>query len=127
MAETRVGIKVAEDRKSTIIEIGSVSGPSSPVELNLEQLTTVIKLLGQARSRMVEGTRQQSLEGKNVETVLEPPWFIQVAKIEGSLLAFDHPSYGPLAFAIPRNDVAKIVQILSAHLALPAAQPEKPS
>jgi hypothetical protein len=127
MAEARVGIKVAEDRQTTTIEIGSVGGPSSPVELSVEQLTTVIKLLGQARSRMVDGSKKQPLDGKTVETVINPPWYLQVASIDGSLLAFDHPSYGPLAFAIPRNDVAKIVQILNAHLALPEPSQGKPS
>jgi hypothetical protein len=39
MAEARVGIKVADDRQTTTIEIGSVGGPSFPVELSLEQLT----------------------------------------------------------------------------------------
>jgi hypothetical protein len=41
MAEARVGIKVADDRQTTTIEIGSVGGPSFPVELSLEQLTEV--------------------------------------------------------------------------------------
>jgi hypothetical protein len=127
MAEARVGIKVAEDRRTTIIEIGSVGGPSSPVELNLEQLTAVINMLGQARSRMVEGTPKQPLAGTTVETVIGPPWFVQVAKIDGSLIAFNHPAFGPVAFAIPRYDVAKIVQILNAHLALPVGQQGKPS
>jgi len=50
-----------------------------------------------------------------------------VANIDGSLLAFDHPSCGPVAFAIPRNDISRIVQILSAHLALPQTPSDKPS
>jgi hypothetical protein len=127
MAEARVGIKVADDQQTVAIEIGPVEGPSAPVALDLEQLTKVIRLLGQARSRMIMGTRKQPLDGQTVETVLDPPWYIQVASIDGSLLAFDHPSYGPLAYAIPRGDVAKIVKILSAHLALPEASQGKPS
>jgi hypothetical protein len=75
------------------IEIGSVGGPSSPVELSLEQLTKIIHLLGQARARMIVGSRKQTLDGQTVETVLEPPWYVQVATIDGSLLAFDHPAY----------------------------------
>ena len=119
MAEARVGIKVADDHQTVAIEIGPIEGPSAPVTLNLKQLTKLIKLLGEARSRMVTGTRQQPLDGQTVETVLDPPWYVQVAQIDGSLLAFDHPSYGPLAYAIPREDVSKIIKILSAHLALP--------
>jgi len=46
MAEAQVGVRVADDRTSVTIEIGPVEGPSSPVGLDLEQLTKVIKLLG---------------------------------------------------------------------------------
>jgi hypothetical protein len=127
MAEARVGVRVADDRQTAIVEIGPVAGQSEPVALNLDQLTQIIKLLGQARTRMVEGAQKQPLDGKTVETIIEPPWYIQVAQIDGSLLAFDHPSYGPLAFAIPRADVVRIVDVLSKHLALPASQQEKPS
>lgn len=127
MAEARVGIRVADDRQSVTVEIGPVGGPSSPVGLDLEQLTTLITLLGRARSRMLEGTPKQPLHGRAVETTIAPPWYIKVANIDGSLLAFDHPSYGTVAFEIPRDDVARIVQALSAHLALPASQQGKPN
>ena len=127
MAEARIGVKVSDDRQAVTIEIGSTAGPSHPVALDLNQLTRLLQLLGQARSRMVEDTQKLPLDGKTVETVIEPPWYVQVASIDGSLLAFDHPSYGPLAFAIPRQDVARIVQVLSEHLALPSGDPRKPS
>ena len=127
MAEARVGIRVADDRRSVTIEIAPVGGPSSPVGLDLEQLTKLINLLGQARSRMLEGTPKRPLHGRRVETTIEPPWYIKATDSGGSLLAFDHPSYGPVAFVIPRDDVAKIVQALSAHLALLPSQRGKPN
>jgi DNA polymerase III sliding clamp (beta) subunit (PCNA family) len=127
MAQARVGVRVADDRKSVTVELGPVEGASSPVGLDLEQLTKVINLLGQARRRMLEGLRVEPLDGKTVRTVAKPMWYVQVAQIDGSLLAFDHPDYGPVAFAIPRNDVAEIVRILGAHLALPTGHTDKPS
>ena len=127
MAQARVGVRVADDRESVTIEIGPVDGPSSPVGLDLEQLTKVITLLGHARRRMREGLWVEPLDGKTVETIVDPIWYAQVAQIDGSLLAFDHPNYGPVAFAIPRDDVARIVQILISHLALPVSQTNKPS
>jgi hypothetical protein len=127
MAQARVGVRVADDRRSVTVEIGPVDGPSAPVGLELDQLTKVINLLGQARRQMIRGLLAEPLAGKTVETILDPVWYAQVAQIDGSLLAFDHPAYGPLAFALPRNDVAEIVRILSAHLALPAMQSDKPS
>jgi hypothetical protein len=127
MAQARVGVRVADDRKSVTIEIGPVDGPSSPVGLDLDQLTKVINLLGQARQRMLERLRVEPLSGKTVETIVNPMWCVQVAQFDGSLLAFDHPNYGPVAFALPRDDVTEIVRILSAHLALPTMQTDKPS
>jgi hypothetical protein len=127
MAETRVGIRVADDRKTVAVEIGPVGGASSPVGLDLDQLSRLIHLLGQARRRMVENLPPHPLDGKTVETIIEPMWYIQIANIDGSLLAFDHPAFGPIGFALPRKDVVKIVRTLSEHLALPAVQPDKPS
>jgi hypothetical protein len=127
MAEARVGIRVADDRQSVTIEIGPGSERSEPIALNLGQLTQIIKLLGQARAQMVEGEQKRPLDGKTVETVIDPPWYAQVAQIDGSLLAFDHPSYGPLAFALPRADVIRIVDVLNKHLAYAQSQQEKPS
>ncbi|MBB4039349.1 hypothetical protein GGR34_000984 [Microvirga flocculans] len=127
MPEMRIGVKVADDRGTVTIEIGSTESLASSFALNLDQLTKLIRLLGQARSRMVEGKPKEPLDGKTVETVFDPPWYVQVASIDGSLLAFDHPSYGPLAYAIPRADIARIVHTLTEHLALPAEQPDKPS
>jgi hypothetical protein len=127
VAEARIGVRVADDRQSVTVEIGPVGGPSEPIAFGIEQLTTIIRLLGQARAQMVEGTQKRPLDGKTVETVNDPPWHIQVAQFDGSLIAFDHPSYGPLAYAIPRADVVKIVAVLKEHLALPAGRPENPS
>jgi hypothetical protein len=127
MAEARIGVKVSDDRETVTIEIGPTAGPSHPVALDLNQLTRLIQLLGQTRTRMVEGSQKLPLDGKTVETVIKPPWYVQVASIDGSLIAFDHPSYGPLAFAIPRADVARIVQVLNEHLALPPSDPKNPS
>ena len=127
MAQARVGVRVADDRKSATIEIGPVDGPSSPVGLDLDQLTKVITLLGQARRQMIRGLLAEPLAEKTVETILDPVWYAQVAQFDGSLLAFDHPNYGPVAFAISRDDVAKIVRVLNAHLALSISQTNRPS
>ncbi|MBM6581230.1 hypothetical protein ILT44_13625 [Microvirga sp. BT689] len=127
MPEARVGVRVADDRQSVSVEVGPVEGPSAPVAMNHEQLTKTIDLLGQARMQMLEGKRIEPLDGTMVTTISNPMWYVQVAEIDGSLLAFNHPAYGPVAFALPREDVAKIVGILTNHLALPICQPEKPN
>ncbi len=127
MAEARIGIRIAEDRQSVTLSVGPVGGDSLPLELSLDQLSNLISLLGETRARMVEGLPTGPLEGKSIRTVMDPNWYVQVAQIDGSLLAFDHPAYGPVGFAIPRKDVARIVKLLSAHLALPEGSPGKQS
>lgn len=127
MAEARIAIRIADDRKSVTLAIAPIDGEGVPIELSLEQFTNFIALLGETRARMVEGLPTGPLEGKSIRTVMEPNWYIQVAQIDGSLLAFDHPAYGPVGFAIPRADIARIVKLLNAHLALPEATPEKHS
>lgn len=119
MTEARIGIRIAEDRKSATVSIAPVGSEGLPLELSVDQLTNLIALLGETRARMVEGLPTGTLEGKSIRTVMEPNWYIQVAQIDGSLLAFDHPAYGPVGFAIPRKDVARIVKLLNGHLALP--------
>jgi hypothetical protein len=125
MAEARVGIRIADDRKTAALVIAPVGEEAAQIELSLDQLTNLIGLLGETRSRMVEGSPTQPLEGRAVRTVTRPNWYIQVAHIDGSLLAFDHPAFGPVGFAIPREEIVKIVQLLNKHLALPAGPTTK--
>jgi hypothetical protein len=123
MAKLRLGIQVSEDRRSVAIEFAATGQTSSAVVLDLDQLSNLIKVLGQTRHRMVEGLPKPPLEGQTVATVNEPSWYIQVAQLDGSLLAFDHPAFGAVGFAIPRQEVAAMVRILNNHLSMLADQP----
>ena len=125
MGETQIGVQIDKERKTATIEIMAVGQPVSSMELSLDQLTKLIGLLGETRSRMLEGSPMRRLEGEFVRTITEPNWYIQMAKIDGSLLAFDHPAFGPISFAIPKREIAQIVRILNTHLALPAMAPGK--
>jgi hypothetical protein len=119
MAKLRLGIQVSEDRRSVAIEFAATGQTSSAVVLDLDQLSNLIRVLGQTRHRMVEGLPMPPLEGQSVATVNKPSWYIQVAQLDGSLLAFDHPAFGAVGFAIPRREVASMVRILNNHLSMP--------
>jgi hypothetical protein len=119
MAKLRLGIQVSEDRRSVAIDFAATGQTSSAVVLDLDQLSNLIKVLGQTRHRMVEGLPKPPLEGQTVATVNGPSWCIQVAQLDGSLLAFDHPAFGAVGFAIPKEEVAAMVRILNGHLLLP--------
>jgi len=125
MAEVQLSVRIADDQKSLVVAVVQGDSPVIPIEMDLDQLTALIQILGEARSRMLEGSSPEPLEGQNVRTVTCPSWYIQVAKIDGSLLAFDHPSFGPVGFAIPKEDIAEIVRILNGHLAFPSPPPDR--
>ena len=125
MADIEVGVRISEDRGTAEIELVADGQPSKPLQLDLDQLTNLIGLLGEIRAHMLEGRPKLKLEGRDVRTVDRPNWYIQVARIDGSLLAFDHPAFGPVGFAIPKPEVAEIVRLLSGHLAMPSSQPER--
>jgi len=74
MSEARIGIRIAEDRQSVVLEVAPKGERGTPVELSLEQFTNLIALLGEARHHMVEGRPVEPLEGKNVRTVMNPNW-----------------------------------------------------
>lgn len=125
MAELGIGTRLSHDRNVAKVEIVVDGEATKPITLDLDQLTNLIAALGELRARMLEGRPMIKLEGKDVRTVNCPNWYIQVAKIDGSLLAFDHPGFGPLGFAIPKSEVAAMVRILNTHLAMPAPKPER--
>jgi hypothetical protein len=120
VADLGVGVRLSDDRNVAEIEIVVDDRPLEPVLMDLDQITKFVALLGEVRTRMLEGRPRMDLKGHEVRTVNDPTWMIQVAQIDGSLLAFDHPGFGPVAFAIPRSDVAEMVRLLKAHLALPS-------
>jgi hypothetical protein len=120
MADLGVGVRLSDDRNVAELEIVVDDRPLEPVLMDLDQLTKFVTLLGEVRTRMLEGRPKMDLKGHEVRTVNHPHWVIQVAQIDGSLLAFDHPGFGPVGFAIPRSEVAEMVRVLNAHLALPS-------
>jgi hypothetical protein len=121
MPKVQIGIQIADDRQTVAIEFMPEGQPPCPLDLSLDQLTGLIRLLGSARHKMVEGQPTPNLGGHEIDTVVGASWYIQTAQIDGSLLAFYHPAFGPVGFAIPKAEVAEIVRLLNNHLALPQA------
>lgn len=119
MTDIGIGVRISEDRKIAEIEFVGNGQGAKPVQLDADQLSSLISILGEARARLLDGCPMIPLKGQEVRTVYHPNWYIQVAQIDGSLLAFDHPAFGAVGFAIPKSEVAEIVRILKEHLAMP--------
>jgi hypothetical protein len=115
LSTVQVKLRVAEDRRSAEFAIAPAGEGLVAVDLSLEQLTALIDRLGAARQQMVEGTRVPAMEGQRVSTVVDTSWYVQ-SNQEGALMAFYHPSYGPVGFALPSQDVGEIVGLLQGAL-----------
>ena len=125
MSEVQFKVHVADDRKAALLEIGAGGEPPHKLALSLDQLTTLIGQLGEARRQMVQGQPIPDLEGKVISTVGSTNWHVQASPIKGSLIAFYHPSFGPVGFTMPRDDAVKLVRFLTNRLALSPAASEQ--
>ncbi len=130
MPEARMKVSLSTDLKVASLELLPASGLQGEIALTLDQITTLIARLGQARATMVAKTAPPPLEGVPLNPVFGTRWAVQPeALTEGSILAFQHPAYGPVAFVLPPPDVEKLVRTLTTHLGMvhTGSEPRKPS
>jgi hypothetical protein len=114
-----MSVSLADDKKNAVLRLLPASGMDGAVVLNLEQLTELIQALGTVRAALVAQTPQPPLEGTQLKAAFDPRWLISPeALTEGSMMAFQHPNYGPVAFVLPRREVEKVVRLLSNHLSI---------
>lgn len=106
---------ISMDNGLTTVTFLPASGASGQLVLSLEQLTKFIQKLGEVRGVMVEGIEPPEI-GK-VKGVFNTRWYTRFEGLtEGSLLAFQHPEFGPVGFVFPRDQVAYLVSLLSQQL-----------
>jgi hypothetical protein len=96
--------------------------------LSLEQMTALINGLGDVRANMAAGKPLVPFGGQQINAVFNTQWFVQPDPLSGgSFLFFDHPAYGKVGFAVPREQVAEMVRLLTAQLGLPPSTSEVPN
>lgn len=128
MAEPRMKVSLNEDQTQACLTLLPASGMEGDVPLTLEQLTILIFRLGEARAALMAKQPVPPIEGSPVVPVYRTRWAVQPeALTEGSMLAFQHPAYGPVGVVLPPSDVEKIVRSLTAHLAMLHPKEGKPS
>ena len=129
--EPRLEVTVAGDASHATLTFLPPSGLGGSLELSLVQLTTLIQHLGNARSRLVANEPIPSITGAAITPVFATQWAVQPeALTEGSVIAFQHPAYGPVGFVLQAADAQRVVRALSNHLAMvhsSEAGPGKPS
>ncbi|MGO4572906.1 hypothetical protein [Microvirga sp. 2TAF3] len=115
MPHADIGVRIADDGQTVAIQ--PVDETSHPIDLTLDQITSLITHLGEARRQMVQGQPSPSLTGATISTAANTSWYIQSYPNGGALFAFYHPSFGPVGFVLPRDQLSGVVQFLSEHLA----------
>ena len=130
-AEPRLEVTVAEDVSHATLTFLPPSGLGGSLELSLSQITTLIQHLGNARSRLVANEPIPPITGAAITPVFATQWAVQPeALTEGSVIAFQHPAYGPVGFVLQAADAQRVIRALTNHLAMMhsrEATPGKPS
>ncbi|QFU15650.1 hypothetical protein [Microvirga thermotolerans] len=116
MPHAEIGVRIAADGKTAaLLPAGDAS---HPIDLTLDEITRLIAHLGEARRQMVQGQPTPSLTGATVSIAANTSWHIQAYPSGGALFAFYHPSFGPVGFVLPRDQLAGIVRFLNNQLAM---------
>ena len=118
-AGPRLEVTVAEDVSHATLTFLPPSGLGGSLELSLSQITTLIQHLGNARSRLVANEPIPPITGAAINPVFATQWAVQPeALTEGSVIAFQHPAYGPVGFVLQAAEAQRVVRALTNHLAM---------
>ena len=127
----RMRVTVASDAHSATLSLLPDSGLEGDIALNLDQITQLIFGLGQARAAMMHNVPIPPIEGAHFNPVFKTQWVVQPETMtEGSVIAFQHPAYGPVGFVLPAAAIEKVVRALTVHMGMVHSQPgdqRKPS
>lgn len=127
----RIDVSVSPDGSRAVVAMHASEQAHAALELSLDQLTTLIQTLGQVRTAMVANHPVPPMDGASIAPVFVTQWAVQPeALTEGSIIAFQHPAFGPVGFVLPPADAERVVRALGAHLGMMhsrEATPQKPS
>lgn len=112
-----VNIRITEDRRKTVLTFSPGSGVTGQLELNQLELENLIQALGSIRWMMIEGQQIAEITGTKIKPAYQTKWAIQknVEKQE-TLLAFQHPGFGPLGFVLSDQQIKEYVKALQKGL-----------
>lgn len=112
-------VSVSTDARSATLTLLPDSGLDGEISLSLDQITQLIAGLGQARAAMMKDQPIPPIEGAHFSPVFKTHWLVQPeALTEGSVIAFQHPAFGPVGFVLPAPSVEKVVRALTVHLGM---------
>lgn len=128
MPEPRMKVSVNSELNEATLEFLPASGLEGAIRMTLEQISTLILRLGEARTALMSKHNIPPIEGSPVVPVFKTRWAVQPEALsEGSMIAFQHPAFGPIGLVLPPPDIEKVIRALSAHLGMLHPRDQKPS
>ena len=120
----RMQVTRSEDGQKIILSFLDGSGLTGDISLDEAQLNQLITSLGMARTALLEKRPPAPIEGARFAPVYKTNWALQIdALTEGSLLAFQHPAYGPVGFVFTPSDAEQLLRGLQKHRTMVHSQP----
>ncbi|MBO1358871.1 hypothetical protein J2D73_03525 [Acetobacter sacchari] len=112
--EPQVHIAVSDDRTHATVAF-TADEASFSLNLSRAQLASLITALG-AVNQTLGGDVTPSIEGAKFTPVRRTSWAVQPdVESGGSILAFQHPAYGPLGFTLLPKDAERLAHGLQLH------------
>ncbi|WP_082782301.1 hypothetical protein [Acetobacter senegalensis] len=114
---SKIDLTLSDDHKSVQMTLsGEGTEPKVEVPLSLEQVTHLISVLGRVRETMLADQDVQPIEGARFTPVTRTRWALQPeARTEGSVLAFQHPAFGPIGLVLTPEDSDRLMRGLHLH------------
>jgi hypothetical protein len=126
--KTRLETQISEDNSQVKITFLPESGASGSMNLSLDQLTIFIVALGTIRGEMMIDKPLPPFEAKSITSILNTLWYVKPEPLsEGTLLAFQHPYFGPVAFSIPRDQCSAMAKEMLNTLEVPVQSAGMPN
>ncbi|WP_415571069.1 hypothetical protein [Gluconobacter sp.] len=118
----------SKDGKTAILSFLEGSGVSGSLSLDEAQLSQLITSLGLAHAALIEKRPPAPIAGARFTPVYTTNWALQIdALTEGSMLAFQHPAYGPVGVVFGPQDVEQIIHGLQKQRTMIRSNPQDAS
>jgi hypothetical protein len=118
----RFEIKIADDKSTAALRVFDESGAEVVATMDADKLLSLIKGLGAVHSKMIEGRPLPDLERARVDAVVNPRWYVSPQLMgEASALSFYHPSFGPVGFLMPIDQVERMISFLAKQVEIAKA------
>jgi len=118
----------SEDGTTAVLSFLEGSGVSGSLSLDETQLSQLITSLGLAHAALIEKRPPAPIAGARFTPVYTTNWALQIdALTEGSMLAFQHPAYGPVGVVFGPQDVEQIIHGLQKQRTMIRSNPQDAS